>query len=67
MSAYDAVLMLDKGQIAIQETSIVWVETEPTYKGMDELILIENTADYRVLAIKPSLNQVKVLLGRITR
>lgn len=67
VSAYDAVLMLDKGQIAIQETSIVWVETEPTYKGMDELILIENTADYRVLAIKPSLNQVKVLLGRITR
>jgi hypothetical protein len=67
ISNYDAVLLLDKGQIAIQETSLVWFETEPTYKDADKTILDADKADYRVLAIKPSLNQLKVLLGRITK
>ena len=67
VSGYDAVLMLDKNQIAIQETSLVWFETEPTYKDVDETILDGDKADFKVLAIKPSLNQLKVLLGRITK
>lgn len=67
VSNYDAVLMLDKEQIAIQETSLVWYETEPIYKDADKTILDGDKADYRVLAIKPSLNALKVLLGRITK
>lgn len=67
VSGYDAVLMLDKGQIPIQETSLVWFETEPTYKDEEKTILDADKADYKVLAIKPSLNAVKVLLGRITK
>ena len=67
VSGYDAILMLDKGQIAIQETSLVWFETEPTYKDADKKILDADKADYRVLAIKPSLNALKVLLGRNTK
>ena len=67
ISNYDAILLLDKGQIAIQETSLVWFETEPTYKHADKTILDTDKADYKVLAIKPSLNQLKVLLGRITK
>lgn len=67
ISDYDAILLLDKGQIAIQETSLVWFETEPTYKDADKTILDADKADYKVAAIKPSLNQVKVLLRRITK
>ena len=67
VSSYDAILVLDKGQIEIEETSLVWYESEPTYKDVAETIIDGNKADYRVLAIKPSLNQLKVLLGRITK
>ena len=67
ISGYDAILMLDKGQIPIQETSLVWYQTEPVYKDKDKTILDGDKADYKVLAIKPSLNTLKVLLGRITK
>ena len=67
VSGYDAVLVLDKGQIPIQETSLVWFESEPQYKDAEETIVDGNKADYRVLAIKPSLNQLKCVLGRITK
>lgn len=67
VSGYDAILVLDKGQVPIEETSLVWYETEPTYKDIDKTIVDGNKADYKVLAIKPSLNQLKCLLGRITK
>ena len=67
VSNYDAILVLDKEQIPIKETSLVWFETEPQYKDLDKTIVDGNKADYRVLAIKPSLNQLKAILGRITK
>ena len=66
-SSYDAVLVLDKDEIPIEETSLLWFESEPTYKDSDKTILEINMADFRVLAIKQSLNQLKVILGRITK
>lgn len=67
VSGYDAIVVLDKGQIPIEETSLVWYESEPIYKDTDKTIVDGSKADYKVLAIKPSLNQLKVLLGRITK
>lgn len=67
VSSYDAIVVLDKGQIPIEETSLIWYESIPTYKDADRTIVDGNKADYRVLAIKPSLNQLKVVLGRITK
>ena len=67
VSGYDALLVLDKEQIPITETSLVWFGSEPQFKDADKTILDGNKADYKVLAIKPSLNQLKVLLGRITK
>jgi hypothetical protein len=67
VSSYDAIVVLDKGQIPIEETSLIWYESLPTYKDADRTIVDGNKADYRVLAIKPSLNQLKVVLGRITK
>jgi len=67
VSGYDALLVLDKDQIPIEETSLVWFESEPQYKDADKTIVDGNKADYRVLAIKPSLNQFKAVLGRITK
>ena len=67
ISNYDAILLLDKGQIAIQETSLVWFESEPQYKDAERTIVDPNKADYKVLSIKSSLNQLKCVLGRITK
>lgn len=67
VSGYDALLVLNKDEIPIEETSLVWFESEPQYKDADKTIVDRNKADYRVLSIKPSLNQLKVLLGRITK
>lgn len=67
VSGYDALVVLDKDEIPIEETSLVWFESEPQFKDTEETIVDPNKADYRILAIKPSLNQLKVLLGRITK
>ena len=67
VSGYEALLVLDKNEIPIEETSLIWFENEPTYKDTEKTIVDGNKADYKVLAIKPSLNQLKVLLGRITK
>lgn len=67
VSGYDALLVLNKDEIPLEETSLVWFESEPQYKDADKTIVDGNKADYRVLAIKPSLNQLKCLLGRITK
>ena len=67
VSGYDALLVLDKNEVPLEETSLVWFENEPQFKDTEKTIVDGNKADYRVLAIKPSLNQLKVLLGRITK
>ena len=67
VSGYDALLVLDKDEIPIDETSLVWFDSEPQFKDTDKTILDYDKADYKVLAIKPSLNQLKVLLGRIIK
>lgn len=66
-SAYDAVLVLNKDEIPITETSLIWYTSKVGYKDSAETIVDGNTADFKVLAIKPSLNQLKVLLGAITK
>lgn len=67
VSGYDALLVLDKEEIPIEETSLLWFESEPQFKDAEKTIVDGNKADYRILAIKPSLNQLKCLLGRITK
>ena len=67
VSGYDAIIVLDRDQVPIDEKSLLWFESEPQYKDADKTIVDGNKADYRILAIKPSLNQVKCLLGRITK
>ncbi len=67
VSGYDATLVVDKGTIPIDETSIIWHTSEVVYKDTEKTIVDENTADYKVIAVKPSLNSTKYILGRITK
>uniref|UniRef100_A0AAU8B8C1 Uncharacterized protein n=1 Tax=Dulem virus 39 TaxID=3145757 RepID=A0AAU8B8C1_9CAUD len=66
-SAYDATLVTDKGAVPITETSLIWFQSEVGYKDNAKTIVDGNTADYRVLAVKPSLNEAKYILGKLTK
>ena len=67
VSGYDATLVVDKGMIPIDETSLIWHTSEVGYKDTEKTIVDGSTADYKVIAVKPSLNTTKYILGRITK
>lgn len=67
VSGYDATLVVDKGTIPIDETSLIWHAGEVGYKDAEKTIVDGNTADYKVIAVKPSLDTIKYILGRITK
>lgn len=66
-SAYDATLVTNKGAVPLTETSLIWFQSEVGYKDTAKAIVDGNTADYRVLAVKPSLNEAKYILGKLTK
>ena len=64
-SQYSAVLIVDKGSIPIDETSLIWYETEPVF--IDSNNVDEHSADYTVVKIIPSLNGMKYLLKKVVK
>lgn len=66
-SNYDAILIMNKNEIPITESSIIWHESAIVYKDSDKKIADATTADYRVKKRAPSLNQVIYLLERIVK
>lgn len=67
VSDYDATLIVDKGAIPINETSLIWFENDVGYKDVLHTIIDPNTADYKVLAVKPSINTSKFILGKLPK
>lgn len=62
---YDAVVITALNEFPISETSYIWTTSEPQYT--DDGHLNTDTADFRVKAVKPSLNQTKYLLSAVTK
>lgn len=62
---YDAILIMEKNELPITETSLLWFESEPQYKDTEQTIVDDKSADYRVAQIKPALNSVKYVLNRL--
>ena len=67
LSDYDATLVVDKNAIPITETSLIWFESEVGYKDNLQTVIDPNTADYKVLAVKPSINTSKFILGKLPK
>lgn len=67
VSNYDAVLVVNKGDIDIDETSVIWTFSEIGYKDIEKTIIDPQSADYRVKKVSPSLNEAKYLLSRIVK
>jgi len=65
---YEAVLVLNKGEIPITETSLLWYQTEPGIKTRENEIYADDaTADYRVLRSVPSLNNDRYILAKVVK
>lgn len=62
---YDAVMITALNEFPISETSFIWKDSKPEYTNEGRLNTA--TADFRVKAVKPSLNQSKYLLTALTK
>ena len=64
---YDATLVLDKGTIPVEETSLIWYESEVLFKDKQKTIVDSTSADFTIVKIVPSLNQKVYVLKRIVK
>lgn len=65
---YEAVLVTNKGQLPITETSLLWYQTTPTTKEIEGVTYADDaTADYRVLKVVPSLNNDRYILVKVVK
>lgn len=67
ISNYDAIVVANKDEVPLDENCLLWYETEPEYTDTDETHVDPHSADFRVLGIVPSLNQVRYILGRLAK
>ena len=65
VGAYEAVLVTMDKSLPISETSRIWHTSAPQY-GSDGMV-DGDSADYSVLAVKPSLNGMKYLLKKLPK
>jgi hypothetical protein len=67
-SNYDATLVVDLGSTPlVEETTLIWYESEVGYKDIEHTVIDEDSADYRVAKRKPSLNEMKYLLKKVSK
>jgi len=64
LADYEADVTVSKDYLPIDETSLIWAHT-PLVDG--DGYAIESDADYRVLKVKPSLNECKYLLAKVQK
>ena len=61
VSDYDAIIYADKGKLPFDEQTIIWHKSIPVY---DEDTVKPESADYKVVAIKTSLNEERFILKK---
>lgn len=59
---YEAVLIVEKGLLPVDESSLIWFESEPVIN--DNGLVDYVTADYSIIKISPSLNVDKYVLKK---
>lgn len=67
ISEYDAILLMEKGRIPIDETSLIWHMSEVKYVDKQNTIVDKKSADYTVKRVQTSLNFTRYLLKRIVK
>lgn len=67
VSDYDAIVVFRKGEYPITETSRIWFESTPRYKDVSETIVDGDSADYKVVSVRNTLNEGKAILRHLTK
>lgn len=67
VSDYDASLVTTIGTYPIEETSLIWLFSEIKYIDAEENTVNSESADYKVVAIKPSKFYTKILIKKLTK
>ena len=62
VSDYDAIISAEKGKLPFTEQTLIWHKSKVGY-DLEEHVIPE-TADYRVVAIKTSLNEERFILKK---
>lgn len=62
VSNYDAVISADKGKLPFNERTLIWHTSTPEIDDYGQAI--PESADYRVVAIKTSLNEERFILKK---
>ena len=64
---YDAIIVYDRKQYPLTETSLIWFESEPMYLDENNTIINEKSADYKVVSVRNTLNESKAILKHLTK
>lgn len=67
ISEYDAVLLMEKDKIPIDETSLIWHMSEVEYIDEQNTVVDRKSADYSIKRVQPSLNFTRYLLKRTVK
>ncbi len=67
ISEYDAILLMEKDRIPINETSLIWHTSEVQYTDEQNTVVDRKSADYSIKRVQPSLNFTRYLLKRIVK
>lgn len=67
ISEYDAILLMEKDRIPIDETSLIWHMSEVKYADEQNTIVDKKSADYTVKRVQTSINFTRYLLKRIVK
>lgn len=62
---YNAVILANKDEFPFDEQTLIFHKSEPLYD--DNGYLMPESADYNIIAIKNSLNQVKYILKEVIK
>jgi hypothetical protein len=65
LADYDSTLIMNVGEIPIDETSLIFKDSIPEYDSNGNLK--RDSADFSVVKVQPSLNTVMYLLKRIVK
>ena len=65
LADYSAVLVMDKGEIPITETSLIWHGSEPEIN--DDGTVNQFSADYTVVKLSPSINSDRYALKKVVK
>lgn len=67
VSDYDAIVVFGKNEYPLTETSRIWFESTPRYKDTSETIVDGDSADYKVVSVRSTLNEGKAILRHLTK